>query len=113
MCDHGPTHIDPICHFSRDPNAESVDEIPLAKCITSAICLDMSDVPVQTQFGPEKIQAELDRWKLDIRPGAPFCSTPATMKNITVNRNIRPTAGFDEGSDRIHNRKGMHQFRCG
>jgi kynurenine formamidase len=69
MCDHGPTHIDPVFHFSRDPSAQSVDEIPLEKCITSAICLDVSDVPPQTQFGPEKIQSELDRWKLDIRSG--------------------------------------------
>ena len=69
MCDHGPTHIDPICHFSTDPDAESVDEFPLPKCITSAICLDVSDVPVQTQFGRDKIEAELKRSNLDIRPG--------------------------------------------
>lgn len=69
MCDHGPTHIDPVSHFTRDPDAESVDEIPLSRCITSAICLDVSDVEPQTQFGPEKIEAELKRWGLDIRPG--------------------------------------------
>ncbi len=69
MCDHGPTHIDSVSHLSTDPDAPSVDKIPLEHCITSAICLDVSDVPVQTQFGAEKIKAELKRWKLDIRPG--------------------------------------------
>lgn len=69
MCDHGPTHIDSISHLSTDPNAPSVDEIPLEHCVTSAICLDVSDMPVQSQFGPEKIEAELERWNLDIRPG--------------------------------------------
>jgi len=69
MCDHGPTHIDPISHLSTDPDAPSVDEIPLEHCITSAICIDVSDVPPQTQFGPEKIEAELKRWNLDIRQG--------------------------------------------
>jgi kynurenine formamidase len=69
MCDHGPTHIDSISHLSTDPAAPSVDEIPLEHCVTSAICIDVSDVPVQTQFGPEKIEAELKRWNLDIRPG--------------------------------------------
>jgi len=69
MCDHGPTHIDSISHLSTDPDAPAVDEIPLEHCITSAICLDMSDVPVQTQFGPEKIEAELKRWSLDIQKG--------------------------------------------
>ena len=43
MCDHGPTHIDSISHLSRDPNAPSVDEIPLGHCITPAICIDVSD----------------------------------------------------------------------
>ena len=69
MCDHGPTHIDSVSHLSRDPDAPSVDEIPLEYCITSAICLDMSDVERQAQFGPEKIEAELKRWGLEIQPG--------------------------------------------
>ena len=69
MCDHGPTHIDSISHLSRDPNAPSVDQIPLEYCVTEAICLDMSDVERQAQFGAEKIESELKRWNLDIRPG--------------------------------------------
>jgi len=69
MCDHGPTHIDSVSHLSRDPDAPSVDEIPLEHCVTSAICIDVSDVARQTQFGPDKIEAELERWGLDIRPG--------------------------------------------
>jgi len=69
MCDHGPTHIDSVSHLSTNPDAPSVDEIPLEHCITSAICIDVSDVPPQTQFGPEKIEAELKRWNLDIRKG--------------------------------------------
>ena len=44
MCDHGPTHIDSVSHLSKDADAPSVDEIPLEHCITSAICLDVSDM---------------------------------------------------------------------
>jgi len=69
MCDHGPTHIDSVSHLSTDPAAPAVDEIPLEYLITSAICLDMQDVPPQTQFGPEKIETELRRWNLEILPG--------------------------------------------
>lgn len=69
FCDHGPTHIDSVSHLSTDPNAESIDQLALEKCITSAICLDVSDVPERTQFGPEKIKAELEKWGLDIRRG--------------------------------------------
>lgn len=69
MCDHGPTHIDSISHISRDADAPSVDEIPLEYCITPAICIDVSDVPREGQFGKDKIKAELERWGLEIQPG--------------------------------------------
>jgi kynurenine formamidase len=69
MCDHGPTHIDSVSHLSRDPDAPSVDEIPLQHSITEAICLDVSDSKPQTQFGKGKIEAELKRWNLEILPG--------------------------------------------
>jgi kynurenine formamidase len=69
FCDHGPTHIDSVSHLSRDPGAPSVEEIPLTYCVTSAICIDVSDVAPQTQFGAEKIVSELNHWGLDIRGG--------------------------------------------
>jgi kynurenine formamidase len=69
LCDHGPTHIDSVSHLSTDPEAPSVDRIPLEYCITSAISLNVSDVPRKTQFGRAKIEAELKKWNLDIRKG--------------------------------------------
>jgi len=69
LCDHGPTHIDPVSHFTDDPSAPSVDEIPLEHCITSAICIDVSDVPMQTQFGADKIEQQLKKHGLEIRQG--------------------------------------------
>jgi kynurenine formamidase len=69
ICDHGPTHIDSVSHLSRDPEAESIDELALEKCITPAICLDVSDVPLRTQFGRAKIEEQLKKWNLDIRRG--------------------------------------------
>lgn len=69
LCDHGPTHIDSISHLSRDPNAESIDQLSLEKCITEAVCIDVSDIERKTQFGADKIKAELAKNGLDIRPG--------------------------------------------
>ena len=69
LCDHGPTHIDSVKHLSTAPDAPPVDKIPLERCITSAICLDVSDVPRKTQFGRAKIEDELRKWNLDIRKG--------------------------------------------
>jgi kynurenine formamidase len=69
ISDHGPTHIDSVSHLSRDPNAESIDQLALEKCITSAICLDVSDIPLKAQFGRKKIEDELKKWNLDIEKG--------------------------------------------
>lgn len=69
LCDHGPTHIDSVSHLSRDPDAESIDQLELEKCVTGAICLEVSDVPLRTQFGRKKIEDELKRWNLEIRKG--------------------------------------------
>lgn len=69
LCDHGPTHIDSVKHLSTAPDAPPVDQIPLEYCITSAICLDVSDVPRKKQFGRAKIEDELKKWNLDIRKG--------------------------------------------
>ena len=69
ICDHGPTHIDAIKHLSRDPSAESIDQLALEKCVTPAICIDVSDVPRKSQFGSDKIKAELKRWNLSIEKG--------------------------------------------
>ena len=69
LCDHGPTHIDSISHMSRDPRAPSVDEISLENCITSAICLDVSDVPQKKQFGRKKIVEQLKKCDLAIQKG--------------------------------------------
>ena len=69
LCDHGPTHIDSVSHLSRDPKAESVDKLALEKCITSAICIDVSDIPLKTQFGRSKIEAQLKKWNLKIEKG--------------------------------------------
>jgi len=69
LCDHGPTHIDSVSHLSRDKDAESIDQLELEKCVTGAICLEVSDVPLKTQFGRKKIEDELKRWNLEIRKG--------------------------------------------
>ncbi len=69
LCDHGPTHIDSVSHLSRDPEAESIDQLSLDKCITEGVCVDVSDVGLKTQFGADKIKQELDKQGLSIQPG--------------------------------------------
>lgn len=69
LCDHGPTHIDSVSHMSREPDAQSIDQLALNKCITSAVCIDVSDIPLRTQFGADKIKSELSKNGLKIEKG--------------------------------------------
>ena len=69
LCDHGPTHIDSVSHMSREPDAQTIDQLGLNKCITSAVCLDVSDIPLRTQFGADKIKSELAENGLSIQKG--------------------------------------------
>ena len=44
--DHAGTHVDAPVHFDSRPDALSIDQMPLEKFYTSAICLDLSHVPL-------------------------------------------------------------------
>lgn len=69
MCGHGPTHIDSWSHFTTDPKAEHIDKLSLDKCITSGICVDVSDTPLRSQWDAQKIKDQLAKWNLEIRQG--------------------------------------------
>jgi kynurenine formamidase len=47
MSDHAGTHVDAPVHFDPRPDALSVEQMPLEKFYTSAICLDLSHVPLK------------------------------------------------------------------
>jgi len=44
MCDHGPTHVDALCHLDPAESAPSIDQMPLETFFGPAICLDVSFV---------------------------------------------------------------------
>ena len=43
--DHAGTHVDAPCHFDDDPDALSIDKMPLETFFTEAVCLDLSHKP--------------------------------------------------------------------
>src|ERR1700723_4104653 len=49
--DHAGTHVDAPVHFDPRPGAPSIDEVPLEKFYTSAICLDLSHAPLKHAIG--------------------------------------------------------------
>jgi len=67
--DHHGTHLDAPHHFNPDPDALSVDELPLDMFFTEAVCIDLGGVAPRAWVGLSEVQAALDKDGLDIRQG--------------------------------------------
>lgn len=55
--DHAGTHVDAPAHFDADPNAATVEKMPLEQFYTSAICLDLSHLPLKSDVSIEDLEA--------------------------------------------------------
>ena len=66
---HGTTHVDSISHIDPDPNALTIDKIPLEWFYTGAICLDLSHIPPRTYYTIDMIKESLIKDSLEIKDG--------------------------------------------
>lgn len=55
--DNGPTHVDSFSHLDPDPDALTIDAMPLELFHGTAVCLDVSDVPARTDITAEHLEA--------------------------------------------------------
>lgn len=69
MSDHAGTHVDAPVHFDPRPGAASIDEMPLERFFTEAICLDLSHVPLKHAVTVPEIEAALAASGQEIREG--------------------------------------------
>lgn len=69
MSTHASTHVDSVSHLDPDPEAATIDELPLEYFYTGAICLDLSHIPPKTYYTVEMIKEALEKDGLDIREG--------------------------------------------
>ena len=69
LCDHGPTHVDAICHIDPSEDAPCIDEMPLETFFGPGLCLDVSDLPEGSLFDPEDIKAAEKKAGQEIQPG--------------------------------------------
>jgi len=67
--DHAGTHVDAPVHFDPRPDALSIDEVPLEKFYTSAICLDLSHVKLKHAITVPEMQAALEASGQEIQAG--------------------------------------------
>ncbi len=69
MGDHAGTHVDAPVHFDPDPDAPSIDRVPLENFFTEAVCLDLSHVPLKHQITVEELEAAERAAGVAIKPG--------------------------------------------
>jgi kynurenine formamidase len=67
--DNGPTHVDSFSHLDPDPTAPTIDQMPLDLFYGDAVCVDVSEVPIQTDIEPAQIEESLAKAKLEVRQG--------------------------------------------
>ena len=69
MGDHSGTHVDAPHHFDDRPGAATIDEMPLERFFTSAICLDLGHKPLNSDISIEDLQAAETAAGVTIEPG--------------------------------------------
>lgn len=67
--DNGPTHVDSFSHLDPDPDAPTIDQMPLDLFYGDALCVDVSDIAPQTDISPLQIEAALAAANLEVRKG--------------------------------------------
>lgn len=67
--DNGPTHVDSFSHLDPDPEAPSIDRMPLELFYGEAICLDVSHKGPAEDIEAEDLDRALEEAGLGVREG--------------------------------------------
>ena len=100
LSDHAGTHVDAPCHFNPDPNAASIEQMPLEDFYTSAICLDLSHVPLKHEITVAEMEAALAASGESIR------KRDTVLINMGVNKRLLGTPGY------VTDFPGLHVEAC-
>ena len=80
--DNGPTHVDSFSHFNPDPNALTIDQMPLDLFYGTAICLDVSHHAPHTDIDAEDLDEALEKSGLELIPGDILLFYTATFNRL-------------------------------
>ena len=67
--DHSGTHIDAPRHFDAADDADTIDQIPLEKFFTEAVCLDLSVKPLKSDISVADLEAAEQAAGIEIKQG--------------------------------------------
>ena len=66
--EHTGSHVDAPVHFDADPNALSVDQMPLEDFYTEAVCLDLSHIKPKTDISIDDLEKAEAAAGIEIMP---------------------------------------------
>jgi kynurenine formamidase len=88
MGDHAGTHVDAPKHFDADPNAKSIDEVPLENFFTEAVCLDLSHKALKSDISIEDLE------KAETAAGVAIKPKDTVLLHMDFFRRTHGTPGF-------------------
>ena len=88
MSDHAGTHVDAPCHFNPDPQAPSIDQLPLEDFFTEAICLDLAHVPLKHEITVAEMKEAL------AKSGQAIKKRDTVLINMGVNARLFGTPAY-------------------
>ena len=67
--DHTGTHVDAPRHLDSSEGGATIDQMPLERFFTEAVCLDLSHKPLKSDVSPEDLEAAEEAAGVDIQAG--------------------------------------------
>ena len=96
MSDHAGTHVDAPCHFNPDPQAPSIDQLPLEDFFTEAICMDLAHVPLKHEITVAEMKEAL------AKSGQAIKKRDTVLINMGVNARLFGTPAYATDFPGLH-----------
>jgi kynurenine formamidase len=61
LCDHDSTHMDAVYHFNPDRPDLTIETIPIEKCFTDGVWIDVSDVAPRTHITLDRVRRAMEQ----------------------------------------------------
>ena len=95
MGEHTGTHVDAFNHFDPDPNAQSIDQMPLENFYTDGICLDLSHKPLKSNISIEDLENALSKDNLEINKKILITDGPIELSEEAAVFGVYDPADYD------------------
>jgi kynurenine formamidase len=86
--DHTGTHVDAPRHFDSHENSETIDQMPLERFFTEALCLDLSHKPLRSDISANDLKAAEEASGVEIKRG------DTVLVHMDLDNRVDGTAGY-------------------